>query len=458
MNLHAPKQRKAKRPILRLVFEDRNILNRKKNLFFSDLRLSEESDYHRFKMFKPKEFRKDTPEHQRKFQSFWKKSGHIIVKMKSSLQMCLKHLDDHWKVIEQLESFEQVGISSTNLGFLPFHQTVFLESTSLLEAKNTSLVFREAFKRAVLSLNSPYEAQRNWDIEICFKDLMDNALVPSQHLNHAPDHIRDGDASVCYHWFVDTDGLEVDTEVWNQAEHVSVNPLKQFFSGRYHVGLVKLMKKAARSQQHFSKCHLVHLLQPNMEIFDYDFSPASRERVLDLYLQRATHYETDEPQVKVGVSVLWSGTNSFFSLVDEEGLVRKMLGTHPLQNSRKNAVLSKVLESAETERHVHSSKPTEVLSAGVYFKKTKEQKFKFSLPFQTKFEEIPSEVATSSFTTLRWAFQFLNNNQPGFVCRWLEKNECSALVDGVGNDSQGAPHHAFCRAHTDGFTCVNHSV
>ena len=255
--------------------------------------------------------------------------------MKSSLQMCLKHLDDHWKVIEQLESFEQVGISSTNLGFLPFHQTVFLESTSLLEAKNTSLVFREAFKRAVLSLKSPYEAQRNWDIEICFKDLMDNALVPSQHLNHAPDHIRDGDASVCYHWFVDTDGLEVDTEVWNQAEHVSVNPLKQFFSGRHHVGLVKLMKKTARSQQHFSKCHLVHLLQPNMEIFDYDFSPASRERVLDLYLQRATHYETDEPQVKVGVSVLWSGTNSFFSLVDEEGLVRKMLGTHSLQNSPK---------------------------------------------------------------------------------------------------------------------------
>ena len=73
MNLHVPKQQKAKRPILRLVFEDRNILNRKKNLFFSDLRLSEESDYHRFKMFKPKEFRKDTPEHQRKFQSFWKK-------------------------------------------------------------------------------------------------------------------------------------------------------------------------------------------------------------------------------------------------------------------------------------------------------------------------------------------------------------------------------------------------
>ena len=40
---------------------------------------------------------------------------------------------------------------------------------------------------------------------------MDNALIPSQHLNHAPDHIRNGDASVCYHWFIDIRGLEVDT-------------------------------------------------------------------------------------------------------------------------------------------------------------------------------------------------------------------------------------------------------
>jgi len=456
VNLHVPNYRKSKRPILRIIFEDKTVLNRKKNLFFSDLFLQNDITHYRFPMFKPPEFQPNLPENRRKFQTFWQRQNQTVVRMESSLPGLIEHLEAHWKIIEKIESFDQVGVFSTNLGFLPLRQTVWLGSTSIIEAKNTSLVFCESVKRAVLSLELPYDRYSVWDVEICFKGYMDTILVPSRHQNSAPDRIRSSNALTCYHWFVDTDGLEVNSTIWNKADHISVNPLKQFFSGKSHDGLKKLVQKTADSPKVNSQTHLVHLLQPNMEIIDYDFNSKSRERVLDLYLKQATFKETNEQMVKVGASVLWSGPNSFFSIIEEDVLIREMLTIDSDQESSNHSVLYKILLPEAAVRHIHSTRPTKIHQAGVYFKKSKEEQHKFSLPFESRSNLLNPKDVNSLFTTLRWAFN-VSNGREGFVHNWLEKNECSVFIGTSELEEKSGNQQTFCRAYAIGLTCQNHS-
>ena len=245
---------------------------------------------------------------------------------------------------------------------------------------------------------------QDWEIIFCTKGYMELLMGPPEknlQLDTSLKQTRGARNSI--HWMLDTDGLEPSSALYNQADYTTVGPLEYFFQnpdiyqkGRDPAKWIRssiAVDNRTIGQQWFNDQYL-HLLHPNLEVLDYQWTERSEQDLI---------HSIQQGTAVLKQAILYDSCNPMLARKGdgEEEICRFMLEQGMSQFSHKNfvsvstgpnlaGVLSKDLHMNRVFSNIYVSKPKKFSSIGS------------SLPYETRTNQLPYEHVTDAITTLKW--------------------------------------------------------
>ena len=253
-------------------------------------------------------------------------------------------------------------------------------------------------------LTNQQVSYQDWEIIFCTKGYMELLMGPPEknlQLDTSLKQTRGARNSI--HWMLDTDGLEPSSALYNQADYTTVGPLEYFFQnpdiyqkGRDPAKWIRssiAVDNRTIGQQWFNDQYL-HLLHPNLEVLDYQWTERSKQDLI---------HSIQQGTAVLKQAILYDSCNPMLARKGdgEEEICRFMLEQGMSQFSHKNfisvstgpnlaGVLSKDLHMNRVFSNIYVSKPKKFSSIGS------------SLPYETRTNQLPYEHVSDAITTLKW--------------------------------------------------------
>jgi len=265
-------------------------------------------------------------------------------------------------------------------------------------------------------------------------------------------------------WIMDSDGLSLNPESLNDANHMSVMNIRPFFeiskpNGHWDWDKDWYKRRqspnAGNSLHSTGVDHIVFFLNPNLEPIIYDTSDASKEIIqeefrketIQVYDRRAGGYsETPSHEVILGISYLSRSPAPIrqqkiqFKQGEEiREEIATLLFSQPWNPTRVNDVFSKSLNVEDfVNICTHTIEPddqrlrTDFVSGSVYLKKYKSSQNGRPI-FLARPRSIPLDAneIVNSITTMKWTVVG-SNEAGGYASNWSDRETCNApiLIDG----------------------------
>lgn len=255
-------------------------------------------------------------------------------------------------------------------------------------------------------------------------------------------------------WIMDSDGLPLNSQFLNEANHMSVMNLRPFFEISKPKGGHRDWRRdwysRQQSAQQESSDHIVLLLNPNLEPIIFDTSDGSKELIqqefgrdtIEVFDRTHGYVNKLSHTVLVGISYL---SRSQLPIKEQKiefkpgeeikQELANILFSEPWNPTRLNDVFSKSLGIEDFVRLcAHEIEPddtrltTDFVSGSVYLKKYKvnqngRPQF-LALPRSTSLED---EEIINSITTLKWTV--VNSNEDGrHQTSWSNVETCNAPI------------------------------
>ena len=265
-------------------------------------------------------------------------------------------------------------------------------------------------------------------------------------------------------WILDSDGLNLTSEMLNRASHISVRPVKPFFEVKKQITLnennqrhkpILYIRNGGNQPVTFTnseiKDHFVLFLNPNLESIEYDTSEDTKDIIInefdkDTLTSSVGNSIQDTPALSslVGISYLSSSTSpstqQYVDFIDSDEVkhqIREYLFSRPWDPHRitdifyRDVSLEQFSQLAHYTKSHGSASPNKMeedfIAGAIYLKKHKA--FQNESVFYGKYRTTPLsfEEIVRSTLFVKWSLQ-TQVGEDEVQCHWSQPNVCNAPV------------------------------
>ena len=357
---------------------------------------------------------------------------------KNPLNLPVRFFTDLNERIEQASEMSPGGEIERDFSKAKFLRLCFHHASSILDM-----------------LNIPNEET---DIGVRFQ-----ALGPFFSKNYNRPVLEDGEREI-HLWILDSDGLNLTSDMLNRAGHISVRPVRPFFTlnredilnnqrHRLHRPTVYLRNGGNQAGAYSgpgATDHFILFLNPNLESIEYDTSEETKEMILEEFdrdtltsVVGPNNALVDRPALSevVGISYLSSSRRPpYVAYIDSDevkDLVREHLFSEPWDPTHitdmfyRELSLEEFSQLADYSRTHGEGSPNRMeedfIAGAIYFRK--HQAFPNERLFYGRHRITPlsfEEIVQSTLLT-KWSVQ-TTSGEAAVQYQWAEANVCNAPI------------------------------
>ena len=275
--------------------------------------------------------------------------------------------------------------------------------------------------------------------------------------------LEDGEREI-HLWILDSDGLNLTSDMLNRAGHITVRPVTPFFTlnredilndqtHKFHRPTVYLRNGGNQAGAYYEpgvSDHFILFLNPNLESIEYDTSEETKKMILEMFdrdtvtsVVGRNNALVDQPALSelVGISYLSSSRRPpYVAYIDSDevkDLVREHLFSEPWDPTHITDIFyrdlsldefSQLADYSRTRREGSPNRMEEDFIAGaIYFRKHRALPKERLFYGQYRITPLSFEEIVQSTLLTKWSAQ-TPAGEAAVQCHWTRPNVCNAPI------------------------------